>query len=205
MAEELQKDPMSRGQFLWMGALGTFVGAVLTIPPAVYVLDPAIKSVLGGRSDVPGVWKELGSVFEVPSGEPAVYRVEFPQRQTYDGGGPILGERSITNAVLVTWRDGEVPDILSGRSGGPLPEAERRDLAQRLNVMSNACTHMGCPVRWERRKKMIVCPCHGGVYDVNGNNIEGPPPRGLWRYAFEVREDGSIRVRHEFDGKPYII
>ena len=82
---ELQKDPVTRGQFLWMGTVGSLVGAVLTIPPLVYILNPSIESNLQGQSDIPEGWHELGSVFEIPSGEPRLYRVEFPQNQTTTG------------------------------------------------------------------------------------------------------------------------
>lgn len=203
MAEELQKDPLTRGQFLWMGALGTFMGAVLTIPPVLYLLDPSIESVLQGRSDVPEEWRDLGSVFEIPGGTVVVHLVEFTQRQTYDAGQPGVDETgenvgTIPNAVLVSWRDGELPGLLSGREGGTLSEDEVGELERRLNVMSNHCAHLGCPVRWMPEDGGILCPCHGGVYDINGDHTGGPPPHGLWHYVFRVREDGTISVKHEF-------
>ncbi|HJQ29124.1 MAG TPA: Rieske 2Fe-2S domain-containing protein [Rubrobacter sp.] len=218
MPEELQKDPLSRGQFLWMGALGTFVGAALTIPPAIYVLDPAIKSVAQGISDVPGGWKELGSVFDVPSGEVVTNLVEFTQRQTYDAGQPSAegtgaNVRPLPNAVLLSWKDGKLPGLLEGRDERePLTQTERDELGRRLNVMANACAHMGCPTRWSEEEKEIVCPCHGGLYDINGEHTGGPPPHGLWRYAFRISEEGDIFIKHEFHvkhepdaGKPYVV
>lgn len=185
-----------------MGAMGTFIGAVLTIPPAVYLLSPSIKVLLQGESDVPGVWRRLGSVFEIPGDEPKLYRVEFPQRQTYDAR---TGEGRIVNAVLVSWRDGNVPEILGDRGAGELSDSEVEELSRRLNVLSNHCTHLGCPVRWLPDRGEILCPCHGGIYSINGEHLAGPPPRGLYRYDFEVRGDGGIYVRHEFDGTPYVV
>ena len=198
MSEELQKDPLTRGQFLWMGALGTFMGAVLTIPPAVYLLDPAIRSVLQERSDVPEEWKQVGSVFDIPAGAVEELLVEFTQKQTYNSGQVGSEEGSITDAVLVSWRDGSLPEILETRSEGPLSEAEAKDLERELNVMSNHCAHLGCPVRWISEEGEILCPCHGGIYDINGEHTAGPPAHGLWRYVSRVRKDGSIFVKHEF-------
>lgn len=203
MPEELQKDPLTRGQFLWMGALGTFMGAVLTIPPAVYVLDPAIKSVLQGRSDVPEEWKEVGSVFDIPAASVVQLLVEFTQKQTYDSGLPGVAEAgsnvgTIPDAVLISWQDGELPAILKTRSEGPLSETEIRDLERELNVMSNHCAHLGCPVRWAPEEGEILCPCHGGMYDINGEHTGGPPAHGLWRYVSRISEDGNIFVKHEF-------
>jgi Rieske Fe-S protein len=198
LAEELQKDPLTRGQFLWMGALGTFMGAVLTIPPAIYLLDPAIRSVLQKHSDVPDEWKELGSVFEIPADEVLEDAVEFTQMQTYDSGLLHTNKGSIVNAVLVSWKDGKLPDVLSSKSEGSLSETEISEVERELNVMSNHCAHLGCPVRWEPDRGVILCPCHGGVYDINGAHLGGPPAHGLWRYVSQVREDGSIYVKHEF-------
>jgi Rieske Fe-S protein len=72
--------------------------------------------------------------------------------------------------------------------------------------MSNHCAHLGCPVRWFPDRKEILCPCHGGIYDINGGLLGGPPPQGLFKYAFEIREDGGLYVKHEFtNGKPYVV
>jgi Rieske Fe-S protein len=189
-----------------MGIVGTLVGAVMTIPPIVYVLNPTIESNLLGQSDVPDEWHELGSVFEIPSGAPKLYRVEFPQNQTYNGEGPILGEGSIMNAVYVSWRDGELPSILESGSPGSLSTSEIEELTQQINVMSNHCAHLGCPVRWFPDRNEMLCPCHGGIYDINGAILAGPPPQDLFKYDFEIREDGGIYVRHEFtNGKPYVV
>lgn len=212
MPEELQKDPLTRGQFLLFGALGTFIGAVMTIPPIVYFLDPAIKGVLQGRSDVPGDWVELGSVFEIPAEKAVTHLAEFTQLQTYDAGQAGSKEGSIPNAVLLSWKDGKMPELLKSKDRkGKLSQADIEELSKELNVMSNACAHMGCPTRWSDVGKEIVCPCHGGLYDINGKHTGGPPPHDLWRYDFQIREDGSMYVRHEFHlknkggGKPYVV
>ncbi len=40
---------------------------------------------------------------------------------------------------------------------------------------------------------------------MNGGYIGGPPPRGLYNYEFEIREDGAFYVKHKFDGKPWVV
>lgn len=204
MAEEIKKEKMTRGQFLLMGGLGSFVGAVLTIPPFVYALGPSIKVMFRGKTDVPNVWRVVGSVFEIPSGEPETFRVEFPQKQSYSAGQPNAGVGTITDAVLVSWQGGKMPERVKGKD--KLSASEIEALKKKLNVMSNACTHMGCPVRWSPADRQILCPCHGGIYTINGAHVGGPPPHGLWRYIFEIREDGTIRIKHEFaQGTPWVV
>lgn len=204
---ELQKDPVTRGQFLWMGVVGSLVGAVLTIPPAVFVLSPTVQTNFQGQSDIPEDWLEMGSVFEIPAKEPKTYRVEFPQRQSYNGGGPLLEEGSLTEAILASWRGGEIPSVVEDKGpGSSFSASEIEELSQDLYVMSNHCAHLGCPVRWFPDREELLCPCHGGIYDINGGLIGGPPPQGLYYYDFEVREDGSIYVRHEFtNGTPWVV
>jgi cytochrome b6-f complex iron-sulfur subunit len=49
-------------------------------------------------------------------------------------------------------------------------------------AFSRRCTDLGCLVSWKKDREQFVCPCHQGVFDKNGRNIAGPPPRPLDRY-----------------------
>jgi Rieske Fe-S protein len=63
-----------------------------------------------------------------------------------------------------------------------------------LAVLSNRCTHLGCGVDWDATANEFRCPCHGGVFDLQGRVVEGPPPKPLTRLASKV-ENGSILIR----------
>ena len=52
------------------------------------------------------------------------------------------------------------------------------------------CTHLGCPIRWEADAKLFLCPCHGGVYNQDGDVVGGPPPRALTQYEVRVNKNG---------------
>lgn len=41
------------------------------------------------------------------------------------------------------------------------------------------CTHLQCVVAYAPERKQIECPCHRGVYSLDGQNVSGPPPRPL--------------------------
>lgn len=62
-----------------------------------------------------------------------------------------------------------------------------------ITAISAICTHLGCLVGFNRLKSQFICPCHGGVYDMEGNVLSGPPPKPLNRLPVKV-EDGSIMV-----------
>lgn len=60
-------------------------------------------------------------------------------------------------------------------------------------ALSNTCTHLGCPAAYTEADKEFHCPCHGGVYDITGKNIGGPPPKPLPRFATKI-ENGDLYV-----------
>jgi cytochrome b6-f complex iron-sulfur subunit len=55
--------------------------------------------------------------------------------------------------------------------------------------LSLNCTHKGCNVEWDEEKKVVLCPCHGGVFDLQGNVLSGPPPRPLKRYRIKILDN----------------
>lgn len=57
-----------------------------------------------------------------------------------------------------------------------------------VRALSSTCTHLGCRTSYDAAKKVIKCPCHGGVYSPDGKVLAGPPPRPL--PAVAVRVDG---------------
>lgn len=65
--------------------------------------------------------------------------------------------------------------------------------AEGLTILSATCSHLGCLVNYHRSKKEFICPCHGGRYDLAGNNISGPPPTPLTRFPAKI-ENSMIMV-----------
>jgi menaquinol-cytochrome c reductase iron-sulfur subunit len=63
-----------------------------------------------------------------------------------------------------------------------------------FTAFSVNCTHLGCPVRWEKDAELFMCPCHGGVYYKDGTVAAGPPPKSLTQYPVRVK-NGEVQVR----------
>jgi cytochrome b6-f complex iron-sulfur subunit len=59
----------------------------------------------------------------------------------------------------------------------------------RLFALSQKCPHLGCRVPFCESSGRFECPCHGSKYDLGGEWIEGPAPRGMDRYQLSV--DGA--------------
>lgn len=70
----------------------------------------------------------------------------------------------------------------------------RRSQDDSLTAFSVNCAHLGCPVRWEEKEEMFLCPCHGGVYYKDGSRAAGPPTRGLFTYPARVRK-GQVEIQ----------
>ena len=65
----------------------------------------------------------------------------------------------------------------------------------KLVAFSASCTHLGCTVQFEPDSKRIWCACHNGWYDLEGKNVEGPPPRPLTEYKVQVVGDEIFVTR----------
>ena len=62
-------------------------------------------------------------------------------------------------------------------------------------AFSATCTHLDCIVGYQKDRSRIFCNCHGGVYDLNGRNVSGPPPRPLIAYKVNLIPKGSDPAR----------
>jgi Rieske Fe-S protein len=75
-----------------------------------------------------------------------------------------------------------------------------------FTILYSRCVHLGCPVQpngpidEEARTELengvelrpvlaqsFGCPCHGGLYDAEGNRQAGPPVRSMDRYTFSIK------------------
>jgi len=57
-------------------------------------------------------------------------------------------------------------------------------------ALSLVCTHLGCTVNVTEEK--LVCPCHGSIFDRDGNVIKGPSRQPLERLKTEQRGDTLV-------------
>lgn len=63
-----------------------------------------------------------------------------------------------------------------------------------VRALDSTCTHLGCRTRFNIETRLIECPCHGGVYDVTGRVVSGPPPAPLRAMTTRV-ENGKVMVQ----------
>ena len=56
------------------------------------------------------------------------------------------------------------------------------------------CTHAGCPVNYDPKQRLLVCPCHGATFDPNNGAavLSGPAPTPLPPIRVQEASDGNV-------------
>ena len=86
------------------------------------------------------------------------------------------------NSGLI-FRFGTKPGIVVRTAGGD------------LRAFSAVCTHLDCTVQFKTDTSQLWCACHNGIYDLGGNVVSGPPPRGLEKFVVNLRgEPGDEEI-----------
>jgi Rieske Fe-S protein len=112
---------------------------------------------------------------------------------------PSLADRRrtwLSAAPLAAVPEGEphAVTLRIARPDGAIDVVDRRVVylvrtADSIRALDSTCTHLGCRTRFNADTRRIECPCHGGVYDLDGQVVSGPPPRPL--DELPVRVEGA--------------
>jgi menaquinol-cytochrome c reductase iron-sulfur subunit len=130
---------------------------------------PAIGYIISPalRAGSKDAWVSIGKLEDIPVGEP----IAFSFTRTQINGW----ERTATNY-----------------GGFVLRKSKDKD---DIKILSSRCTHLGCQVNWRVEAQSFVCPCHDAAFDIDGNVMDGPPPRPLDTYEeFQVDEEGNLLI-----------
>jgi len=89
------------------------------------------------------------------------------------------------------------PNDVKANSGqifrfGSQPAILVKDTNGELKAFTAVCTHLACIVQYRSDISHIWCACHNGHFDLNGRNVEGPPPKPLEQYVVNVRADQIV-------------
>jgi menaquinol-cytochrome c reductase iron-sulfur subunit len=145
---------------------GAIAAASFTLPTLGFAIGPIFKS-------TPHHWETVGTVGQFPENNyiPVIITLV-----------PNIGEAGKSTAYV--------------RKKNPVLDTDVYDRDTPYIAISDRCVHLGCPVRWVDAAERFICPCHGGVYDLLGRPVSGPPPRPLDRfYTRVVGEDVQLGAR----------
>jgi len=85
-------------------------------------------------------------------------------------------------------KDGTVKEVPAARGYLVKP------VGGELIALSQKCPHLGCKVSWCDSSQKFECPCHGSKFNIVGEKLEGPTPRGLDSYPIEIGSDKLVYV-----------
>lgn len=105
---------------------------------------------------------------------------------------PPAGESSAASVTLPVKASELKPNTGQIFKFGSRPAILVRTPAGELRAFSAVCTHLNCTVQYRPDLSHIWCACHNGHFDLNGQNIAGPPPRPLDAYVVNVRGDQIV-------------
>jgi arsenite oxidase small subunit len=89
------------------------------------------------------------------------------------------GDLSVGDSVTFNYPDDNDPALLIRIS---------EDEYRAYNIK---CTHLMCPVYWEKDDGRLICPCHNGFFNVeDGSVLAGPPPRPLPSISLKFKNNG---------------
>ncbi len=69
-----------------------------------------------------------------------------------------------------------------------------KDEAGKLSVFAVNCSHLGCSVNLVSEKQRFECPCHGSIFNLDGQVIHGPPICPLSNLGWKQAADASGKV-----------
>ena len=143
------------------------ISGVIGVALAIPILGEVLSPLFKKR-DI--VWSELGKVSDLENIEPLVPKF-----------------------VPVYFR------VKEGWTVNTLPRqvVVVKDITGKLYFFSNQCTHLGCPLHWMPARQKFMCPCHGGMFNVLGKVVGGPPPRSLFVWVHKI-ENGTVLIQNKF-------
>jgi quinol---cytochrome c reductase iron-sulfur subunit, bacillus type len=152
-------ETITRRRFMTGGAnlAGVIAAGAFTLPALAFAVGPIFK-------EEPHSWQDIGSVEDFVENDyvSVVFTIT-----------PGVGEIGKTTAYV--------------RKRNAAIDTDAADRDTPYIAISTRCAHVGCPVRWVAAAERFVCPCHGGVYDLLGRRVSGPPVRPLDRFPTRVR------------------
>jgi cytochrome b6-f complex iron-sulfur subunit len=104
---------------------------------------------------------------------------------------PPLSEAQQSNVIAGTANELK-PNSAKIFKFGSRPGILVRTSTGEFRAFTAVCTHLNCTVQYRDDLQHIWCACHGGLFDLNGINVAGPPPRPLEQYEANLSGDDVV-------------
>ncbi|MDR4507662.1 MAG: ubiquinol-cytochrome c reductase iron-sulfur subunit [Candidatus Brocadiaceae bacterium] len=94
----------------------------------------------------------------------------------------------VTSSKMDAW------NIFEGLVMGSVWVIRQKDNS--LQVLSTNCPHLGCGIDWGADVNKFLCPCHEGVFDIQGKVLSGPSPRSMYSFKTKI-ENNTVLVDYK--------
>ena len=154
-------------------AIGGIVGVVLGVP----ILGSLIPE--GGGSK--GTWSPLTAAefasLQAATAKPVKLEFTLKSKDSYlpeQAAGDYVWGIKVDPAKFMKDRT-DLP------ASGKLPYADGTYDVVNMGfvILSPICPHLGCRPIWSGDANRFQCPCHGSQFDLDGEHLAGPAPRGM--------------------------
>jgi menaquinol-cytochrome c reductase iron-sulfur subunit len=176
-------------------------------PPPIYTLDRAIPGAFDGetvtrRRFMTGSVHTAGAIaasaFLLPSIAFAFGPIFKSTPVRWESVGPTDMFTEFNYIPVVLTLNPQIGEVGKAtvyvRKFNPAIDTDPYDRGKKFIALSNRCAHLGCPVRWVDAAERFICPCHGGVYDLLGRPVGGPPVRPLDRFYTRVNAHSEVEL-----------
>jgi arsenite oxidase small subunit len=110
------------------------------------------------------------------------------------------GPSQTTTSTQTGVAAGSIANTNNLRSGVPIqfeypagyPNVLLKKTDGTLLALSLLCTHVCCVCSYDSASSRIYCPCHGSVFDANGNVLQGPASSPLPQVQLRVDAAGNV-------------
>lgn len=138
---------------------------------------PADHDDVSRRRFLSRAWKLLAAGLVVDAGWSSY---DLLRPSTSGGFGGIVQAGSVAD-----YQEGTVQYFPTGRFYVTAAEGAVVALFQK-------CPHLGCRVPFCDSSGRFECPCHGSTYNIRGEYIKGPAPRGMDRFLIRIEGDHVV-------------
>lgn len=133
---------------------------------------------IGGFAGLIGVGVVLGSI-KIPLPSKANVTTTTTQSGVPKGSIANINDLKVGTPVYFQYPQG-YPNILLKKADGT------------VSALSLLCTHVCCECEYVPSNSVIACPCHGSVFDSNGNVLQGPAAVALPTVEISIDNNGYV-------------
>lgn len=129
-----------------------------------------------------------------------LWKLGFGSIMTALGGASVLSFQFLTPNVLfeppTRFKAGKPEDYAAGSVTLLAKQSVYVVRAEKgfFYALSAVCTHLGCITNYRSADEKIACPCHGSLFDLTGEVLDGPAPKALSRVLIELNDHGDLIV-----------